>query len=138
MRTPTPRWRWDGRGPLTLEDIDEAEALSRLRFVEYATAPVTCANSAGWHPTLWVVQRHHHPALSWRRELLRADPDCDTSWWRLDGECGLCHDAEHTLLNMYVRAGGPPPWDVRRTFGLYVRAKVDEAWRRRPPVTPYT
>jgi hypothetical protein len=135
---PAPRWCWDGRGPVTLDTIAEAEALAGLKFVEYAKAPVFCANPASWHPTLWVVQQHHHPALSWRRELLKADPDADTSWWTLAGWCGLCHDAYHTLQNMYVRAGEAPSWSVRRTFGVFVRSSVEEAWRRRPPVTPYT
>jgi hypothetical protein len=133
------------RGPISLDAIEVAFTLPRppipvhrWRPVEYAKEPVFCANPANWHPTLWVVQQHHHPALSWRRELLKADPDTDTSWWTLGGWCGLCHDAYHTLQNMYVRAGEAPPWSVRRTFGTFVRSSVEEAWRRRPPVMPYT
>lgn len=162
------------RGPVTLEAVEEALRAqldpgfaARMGGIlgfgaRYAKEPVFCANPASWHPTLWVVQQHHHPALSWRRELLRADPDVDTSWWTLGGYCGLCHDAYHTLLNMYVRVAAKeqaaaraasalcravnraaleavvPPWSVRRTFGTFVRDGVAEAWRRRPPVTPYT
>lgn len=137
------------RGPVTLGTVELA--LFEWRYVdltpgtpnhpwhpEYAKQPVKCSNTAGCHPTLWAVQMHHHPALAWRRELLNADPKTDTSWWTLEPLCGTDHDQTHALLNMYVRNDGPPSWDIRRTFGTYVRAKVEEAWAKRPPVTPYT
>lgn len=140
------------RGPITLDDVIYEMIYRPLRTdrphePEYAKEPVFCANPASWHPTLWVVQQHHHPALSWRRALLKADPSTDTSWWTLSGLCGLCHDGYHTLLNMYVRAAASAdpkvraygvPWSVHRTFGVYVRTHVSEAWRLRPAVTPYT
>lgn len=124
-------------GPVTLHAVEGA-MFRGPSAPKYATSPVFCTNGAAWHPTLWATQRHHHPPLAWRRELLKADPDADTSWWTLSPICGLCHDHVHALLNMHVRAGAPPAWDVRRTFGVYVRDNVAEAWRRRPPVTPYT
>ncbi|MCA1569285.1 MAG: hypothetical protein LC798_02975 [Chloroflexi bacterium] len=90
----------------------------------------TCANPTDWHPTLHTIQRHHQPPLSWRRAILNYDPEADQSWWRVIPLCGLDHDEYHTLLNAYARADGTPPYAELRTYGLFVRALVAEAWAR--------
>ena len=95
-----------------------------------------CDNKASWHPTLHTINMHHHPATAWRK-LYPAN--ADTSWYELLPLCGICHDEYHTLANIYVYLGGPPPYVVLRTFSLYVRAKVAAAWVKRPvPKPPYT
>ncbi|MCA1571982.1 MAG: hypothetical protein LC798_17055 [Chloroflexi bacterium] len=96
-----------------------------------------CANPAGWHPTLHTINRHHHPPLSWREKLTEGGDD--GAWWRVVDLCGICHDETHTLLNLYVKAGGVPAWSVRRTYSPFVRDLVSEAWAKRPTGRlPYT
>lgn len=98
-----------------------------------------CSNPATWHPTLHVHQNHHHPPLSWRRDMLAADAGLDQTWWRIIPLCGLCHDEYHTLLNSYVRNGGWPPYAERRTYSRFIQALVEQAWVRRPSdKPPYT
>jgi hypothetical protein len=94
-----------------------------------------CANPATWHPTMHCRQQHHHPPLSWRRDMAAAGPT-DESWWRIIPLCGLCHDEYHTLLNGHVRAGGPPPYAERRTYSLFIQRLVAEAWASRPSTKP--
>ena len=95
-----------------------------------------CTNPTSWHPTLHCHQKHHHPPLSWRRDILAADAEVDQSWWRIVPLCGLCHDEYHTLLNAHVRVAGVPPYVDRRTYSLFVQRLVAEAWARRPPGKP--
>lgn len=96
-------------------------------------AVVHCDNGASWHPTMHTHQDHHHPPLAWRRLLTPAP------WWRVYALCGLCHDEYHTLLNRYVKLGGPPPYDERRRYQTVVRRWVEEAWVNRPVGRlPYT
>lgn len=97
-----------------------------------------CSTGTSWHPTLHMVDKHHHPPLSWRREMVAADPTVDQSWWTVLPLCGLCHSEYHTLLNDYVRRGEPPPWEVRRTYGYYVRDLVWQTWEHRVAKRPYT
>ena len=98
----------------------------------------TCQNGAGWHPTLHVIEKHHHPPTAYRKLLLSADPDVDQSWWRIVGLCPIDHSETHTLLDAHVRAKGVPAGSITRTYGRFVRALVAEAWEHRPTSPPYT
>ena len=92
---------------------------------------VYCANPAGWHPTLHRNESHHHPPKSWT-----TNNGVDSQILEL---CGLCHNEYHALLNEYVRAGGLPSYQVRFTYGAYIRARVQECWDGRiVGKTPYT
>lgn len=95
-----------------------------------------CSNPASWHPTLHSHDRHHHPPLSWRRDILAADPDADQSWWAVIDLCTLDHSEYHSLLDSHVRASGVPPYSLTRTYGRFVKALVAEAWANRPPGRP--
>lgn len=97
-----------------------------------------CSNPTSWHPTMHTHQNHHHPPLSWRRELAEQGR-VDEPWWATIALCGLCHDEYHTLLNAYVRAGTTPPYEVTRTYSVYLKKLVAQAWERRPQgKLPYT
>lgn len=92
-----------------------------------------CSNPATWHPTIHGTQDHHHPPLSWRKLM---EPE---RWWRIIPLCGLCHDEYHTLLNRYVRLAGPPPYEERRRYQVFIQRLVAEAWTERPTgKLPYT
>lgn len=99
-----------------------------------------CENPASWHPTLHVIEGHHHPPSSWRLLLLALDPDVDQSWWRIVQFCGLDHGEYHTWLDAHVRARAVPPASLGRTYGRYIRSLVAETWEHRPvgPRLPYT
>lgn len=97
-----------------------------------------CSNPATWHPTLHRTEMHHNPPKSWT-----LDGGDSAELVRL---CGLCHNELHALLNLYVRAGGTPPWvdpvkpeNSLRTFGVFIRWLAAKAWDARiPGKTPYT
>lgn len=95
-----------------------------------------CENDTSWHPTLHVIERHHHPPTSWQRLLLAADPGVDQSWWRIVKLCGIDHSEYHTLLDAHVRARGVPAGSITRTYGRFVRRLVAEAWEHRPSDSP--
>jgi hypothetical protein len=90
-----------------------------------------CTNPAGWHPTLHMTQKHHHPPVAWRK-LMRGTYD----WWQIIELCGLCHDEYHTLLDLHVRFGAVPPGRELRTYSLFIRRLVAQAWADRPPGRP--
>lgn len=90
-----------------------------------------CSNPATWHPTLHRVEKHHNPPKSWTLD--------NGASARVLPLCGLCHNEVHALLNEYVRAGGLPAWEVRRTYGVFIRQLAQEAWDLRiVGRTPYT
>ena len=90
-----------------------------------------CANPATWHPTIHRDEKHHHPPRSW------TDDDGDSS--EIIPLCGLCHNEYHALLNEYVRHNDTPPWEIRKTYSVFIRNLVAEAWKMRiPGKTPFT
>lgn len=92
---------------------------------------VFCDNPSGWHPTLHRNESHHHPPKSWTLN--------NGATSKILELCGLCHNEYHALLNEYVRAKGLPAWEIRRTYGLFIRTVVQECWDKRiEGKTPYT
>ena len=100
------------------------------------TLPI-CSNPVTHTPTVHMVEQHHTPPTSWRRLLLEADPLADQSWWRTIPLCSNCHHGQyHRLLDDHIRHAGVPPWELRRTFSVYIRPLVAEAWNHRPSDRP--
>lgn len=94
---------------------------------------VNCSNPTSWHPTLHRVEVHHNPPRSWT-----LDNGDSSDLWTI---CGLCHNEIHALLNEYVRANGLPTWEVRKTYGPWIRDRAQESWDGRrldKPAMPYT
>lgn len=94
---------------------------------------VRCDNPAEWHPTLHRNEGHHNPPRSWT-----TDDGASSRVWDI---CGICHNEIHSLLNEYVRAGGSPSWQIRRSYGPWIRERASEAWvarRTDKPKMPYT
>lgn len=53
--------------------------------------------------------------------------------------CPTAHDLVHELLNLYVHAGGKPPWHVLKLYPKLVRELAAKAWEQRPSdKPPYT
>lgn len=42
--------------------------------------------------------------------------------------CPNAHRLVHQLLRSYQRAGGTPPWDVRRHYSPYTRSLAQRGW----------
>lgn len=42
--------------------------------------------------------------------------------------CPTSHASVHHLIREYDKAGGEPPWDVRKRFNLYVRSLAKQGW----------
>ena len=59
------------------------------------------------------LHRHH----VW--PLALGGPDAE---WNLVWLCPTAHVNTHELLREWFRLGGEPPWTVRQSFGVHVRA----------------
>lgn len=84
---------------------------------------VRCACVADHAPEPIDVEIHHVVPLAW------GGPDSAANRVNL---CGNAHNNVHAFLRAYQRAGGTPPWDVRRRFSPYIRALAARGWAERP------
>lgn len=57
--------------------------------------------------------------------------DCEHAYWVWAPKallCGTCRDNLTILLQMYHRAEGNLPWEIRREFGNKIRALAHKGW----------
>lgn len=100
-----------------------------IGVLELAPIGVSCSNPTLHRPNPGNhLNKHHMVPTGWGGQSV---PE-NLIWL-----CPNCHELEHSILNLYVRYDGPPPFAELRPYPLYLRALAKRAIEANGGVIPH-